>query len=186
MHLLTCAVDVTLNGLGRAGLKAIKYVICAGIFKQSLGARNQVGKDYRTGRQATYAGGIDSLVPGLLKSLKIRAHGTKLEERCLRVRYVVQSFLCVPPDLCFRCHPERAGSSAGDAEQPGRAAGRHLQDPDHHPRPPLPTHQGQLPPFSFSVKYAKSGFRISIHLMRIRIRSGSKVFMTKKWEKFTA
>jgi hypothetical protein len=42
----------------------------AGIFKQSMGAGN---REYRN-RQATEAGGIDSLesIPGLLKSLKFR------------------------------------------------------------------------------------------------------------------
>ncbi len=44
----------------------------AGIFKQSMGARNKVVVQ---ARQATYAGGIYSLewILGLFKSLKIRA-----------------------------------------------------------------------------------------------------------------
>ncbi len=48
------------------------YTVCflfsAGIFKQSTGARNRVGMGYRTG-PPRYIG----LIPGLLKSLKIRA-----------------------------------------------------------------------------------------------------------------
>jgi hypothetical protein len=46
---------------------------CAGIFKQSMGARNRVGIEfsYRPARIHTYAGGFESLesIPGLLKSL---------------------------------------------------------------------------------------------------------------------
>jgi hypothetical protein len=47
----------------------------AGILKQSMGARNRVGKVIVTARQATWAGGIHSLesIPGLHKRLKIRA-----------------------------------------------------------------------------------------------------------------
>ncbi len=50
---------------------------CAGIFKQSMGARNQVGihRVVVSARQATQPVGIGSLesILGLLKSLKIRA-----------------------------------------------------------------------------------------------------------------
>jgi hypothetical protein len=49
---------------------------CAGIFKQSMGARNRVGIIVVVpARQATQPGGIGSLklILGLLKSLKIRA-----------------------------------------------------------------------------------------------------------------
>jgi hypothetical protein len=49
---------------------------CAGIFKQSMGARNQVGivLSYRTARLQWLAELIFfESIPGLLKSLKIRA-----------------------------------------------------------------------------------------------------------------
>ncbi len=48
---------------------------CAGIFKQSMGARNRERIVLSTARQASYAGGIDSLesILGLLKSLENRA-----------------------------------------------------------------------------------------------------------------
>jgi hypothetical protein len=50
---------------------------CAGIFKQSMGARNRVGIElsYRPVRLPTQPGGIVSLelILGLLESLKIRA-----------------------------------------------------------------------------------------------------------------
>ncbi len=71
-----------------------------------------------------------------------------------------------PPDLCFRCYPERAWASAGDVEQPGRQAGRHLQEPDHHPRSPLPPHQGQLTPVSFDEKFEQI----------------IKSFLSKRWD----
>jgi hypothetical protein len=47
----------------------------AGIFKQSVGARNRVEMVVVPARQATQPGGIGSLesIHGLLKSLKIRA-----------------------------------------------------------------------------------------------------------------
>ena len=51
--------------------------ICVGILEQSMGAKNRVGIGLSTGpRKATKAGGINSLesIPGLLKSLKVRAH----------------------------------------------------------------------------------------------------------------
>jgi hypothetical protein len=52
------------------------YVACAGIFKQSMWARNRVGIGIVVpARQATQPGGISSLesILRLLKSLKIRA-----------------------------------------------------------------------------------------------------------------
>ncbi len=49
-------------------------ITSAGIFKQSMGARNRVGLSYVPARQATQPGGVGSLeaILGLLKSLKIR------------------------------------------------------------------------------------------------------------------
>ncbi len=59
----------------RVGIEVSYRPARAGIFKQSMGARNRVGIGllYR----ATHAGGIDFLasIPGLHKSLKIRAQG---------------------------------------------------------------------------------------------------------------
>jgi hypothetical protein len=48
---------------------------CAEIFKQSLGARNRVGIELSSARQAKQTGGIDNLesILVLLKSLQLRA-----------------------------------------------------------------------------------------------------------------
>jgi hypothetical protein len=57
----------------------------AGIFKQSMGARNRIGKGYRIIRQSTQAAGFDSLesILVLLKSLKYRLRGNMQEERLM-------------------------------------------------------------------------------------------------------
>ncbi len=64
------------NGRMSGQRKTGQLGIWAGIFKQSMGSRNQVGigLSYRPARLHRLAG-IDSLesIPGLLKSLKIRA-----------------------------------------------------------------------------------------------------------------
>jgi hypothetical protein len=60
----------------KSGMKSnASWQSSAGIFKQSKGARNQVGMGCRTARQSIQPAGIGSLesILGLLKSLKIRA-----------------------------------------------------------------------------------------------------------------
>jgi hypothetical protein len=64
------------NKESRLCISLISCLICAGIFKKSMGATNRLGIGlYRPGMQATQPGGIDSLesIHGLLKSFKIWA-----------------------------------------------------------------------------------------------------------------
>ena len=66
--------------------------ICAGIFKQSMGARNGVGigLSYRPARlQSGGAGALESTL-GLFKSLKIRSHNQGLLNilQFIEMRYI--------------------------------------------------------------------------------------------------
>jgi hypothetical protein len=86
-------------------LDVYKFGLCAGIFKQSRGARNRVGIELSY-RPATLDGRIDSLesIPGLPTSFKNSGSGVEITIHVL-VFYLVQSISQVLAAVLFAVFP---------------------------------------------------------------------------------